>query len=133
VLGALVAPGEEVLMLAPRWPLVAGMARVFGAVPVDVPALGVRSPEELVARVEALASERTVALHLNSPNNPSGAVLPRAAVEALVSWAGRRGLWVLADEVFGSLGPPPPGLTAARHRLRAPPRAPGSRAAALHR
>jgi aspartate/methionine/tyrosine aminotransferase len=102
VLGALVAPGEEVLMLAPRWPLVAGMARVFGAVPVDVPALGVRSAEELVARVEARAGERTVALYLNSPNNPSGAVLPRAAVEALVAWAGRRDLWVLADEVFGS-------------------------------
>jgi N-succinyldiaminopimelate aminotransferase len=50
--------------------------------------------------VEAVRSDRTVALYLNTPNNPSGQVMPRDQVEALVAWARRHGLWILSDEVY---------------------------------
>ena len=101
VLGALLSPGEELLLLAPHWPLAAGLARAFGAVPVQVPFHGeVRSADEAVARVAGRLTPRTAALYLSSPNNPTGEVLPRAWVEALVDWARREGLWVLSDEVF---------------------------------
>ncbi len=103
VLAALLSPGDEVLLLAPRWPLVAGQVRLLGAVPVDVPVLGVEgadSADELVARLERRAGGRTTALYLGSPSNPSGAVLHRPALEALAGWARRRGLWLIADEVF---------------------------------
>jgi aspartate/methionine/tyrosine aminotransferase len=104
VLGAILAPGDEVLLLAPHWPLAAGLTRAFGGVPVEVPFHGSvpsgASAEEAVALAAAQLTERTVAIYLNSPNNPSGAVTPRAWVEALVEWARREGLWVLADDVF---------------------------------
>jgi N-succinyldiaminopimelate aminotransferase len=101
VLGTLLSPGEELLLLAPHWPLAAGLARAFGALPVQVPFHGVaRSAEEAVALVAARATPRTAALYLSSPNNPTGEVLPRAWIEALVEWARREGLWVLSDEVF---------------------------------
>jgi aspartate/methionine/tyrosine aminotransferase len=99
--GALVSPGEEVLLVAPYWPLIAGIVRSFHGVPVAVPVLGeVDSPEGAVEALDRRRTERTVALYLNTPNNPTGRVLPRAWVEALVEWASQRELWILADEVY---------------------------------
>jgi aspartate/methionine/tyrosine aminotransferase len=101
--GALVSPGEEVLLLAPRWPLIEGHVRLAGATPVEVPLFpgdGALSPEAVVAAVEAHATEKTVALYLNTPNNPSGRLIPRASLAALAAWARRRDLWIFADEVY---------------------------------
>jgi len=100
MVGALVAPGEEVLLLAPYWPLIAGIVTAFHGVPVPVPFLELGSAEELVEAVRARLTGRTVALYLNTPNNPSGRVLPRAWVEALAELARREGLWILSDEVY---------------------------------
>jgi N-succinyldiaminopimelate aminotransferase len=103
--GALVSPGEEVLLLAPHWPLIEGHVRLAGAVPVEVPLVfdrhsGDFSPEAAVEAVETRATEKTVALYLNTPNNPSGLLIPRASLAALAAWARRRDLWIFADEVY---------------------------------
>jgi len=101
VLGALLSPSDEVLLLAPFWPLIDGIVRAFRGVPVAVPLIGaVNSPESAVEAVAGKRTDRTVALYVSTPNNPSGRVLPRAWLEALVDWAVRHGLWVLADEVY---------------------------------
>ncbi len=101
VAGALLDPGDEVLILAPHWPLISGIVRSFHGVPVPVPFLGVAdSAETAVECVEERRTERTVALYLSSPNNPTGRVIPLAWIEALVEWARRHDLWVLADEVY---------------------------------
>ena len=101
VAGAILRPGDEVLVLAPHWPLISGIVRSFHGVPVDVPFFGVAdSPETAVELVEASLRERSVALYLNTPSNPTGQVIPRPVVEALVAWAQRRRLWILADEVY---------------------------------
>ena len=99
--GAIVSPGDEVLLAAPYWPLIDGIVRSFHGIPVAVPLLGsVDSPESAVAALRARLTPQTVALYLNTPNNPTGRVVPRAWVEALVEWARREGLWILADEVY---------------------------------
>jgi aspartate/methionine/tyrosine aminotransferase len=98
--GGLVAPGEEVLLLAPYWPLIAGIVTAFHGRPVPVSFLGREGPEALVEAVRERLTERSVALYLNTPNNPTGRVLPRAWVEALVELARREGLWLLSDEVY---------------------------------
>jgi aspartate/methionine/tyrosine aminotransferase len=101
VAGAILAPGDEVLQLAPHWPLITGIIRSFGGVPVDVPFFGaVDSPETAVEAVRALKTDRTVALYLNTPSNPTGQVIPRPWIEALVEWAAREDLWIIADEVY---------------------------------
>jgi N-succinyldiaminopimelate aminotransferase len=92
-----------VLLLAPYWPLIAGIVRSFHGTPVPVPFFAgaeVHDPASAVAAVEAKLTDRTVALYLNTPNNPSGRVIPAAWLEALVAWARRRDLWILADEVY---------------------------------
>ncbi len=101
VSGAIVDPGDEVLLLAPFWPLIHGIVRSFRGKPVPVPFFGeADSPESAVEAVRRHLTGRTVALYFNTPNNPSGRTIPRAWLEALVDWAAGEGLWILADEVY---------------------------------
>jgi N-succinyldiaminopimelate aminotransferase len=101
VIGAVVEPGDEVLVLAPYWPLITGIVRCFHGDPVAVPAFdSTGSPAALIERLERARGDRTVALYLSTPNNPSGRVLPRASIEALVGWATAHELWIVADEVY---------------------------------
>ncbi|MBZ0103842.1 MAG: pyridoxal phosphate-dependent aminotransferase [Thermoanaerobaculia bacterium] len=102
VAGAILEPGDEVLILAPYWPLIEGIVRSFHGTPVAVPVLAgeVDSAEAALAAVGRRRSARTVALYLSTPNNPSGRLLPRAWIEALVGWARRHDLWVITDEVY---------------------------------
>lgn len=101
VAGAICSPGDEVLLLAPHWPLITGIVRSFHGVPVDVPFIGaVDSPETAVDAVKAKKTERTIALYINTPNNPAGRTIPRSWIEALVHWAKREDLWIIADEVY---------------------------------
>jgi N-succinyldiaminopimelate aminotransferase len=105
--GALVDPGDEVLLVAPYWPLVAGIVRSFHGVPVPVPLLHdpelAASPEAAVEALERRRTARTVAVYWNTPNNPSGRTLPAACLAALGAWARRHDLWILADEVYEDL------------------------------
>lgn len=99
--GALVAEGEEVLLLAPFWPLIRGIVESFHGVATPVPFIGrADGPESAVETVEAALSPRTVALYVNTPNNPTGRVLPLSWLEALAAWAHRHDLWLLADDVY---------------------------------
>jgi N-succinyldiaminopimelate aminotransferase len=120
IVGAVVSPGEEVLLLAPHWPLIEGHVRMAGGVPVDVPFFGAaESAETAVAAVETAATSRTVALYVNTPSNPTGLVIPRAWLEALAAWARRRDLWLLFDEVYEDYvyrGEHVPGLSLAPER-----------------
>jgi aspartate/methionine/tyrosine aminotransferase len=100
VLGALIAPGDEVIVLAPHWPLVGGMISAFHGKPVRVSTLSCDTPDSWVSQVLAHASNRTIALYLNTPCNPTGRVIPRSVVEALVQLARQQGWWILSDEVY---------------------------------
>jgi len=119
VAGAILEPGDEVLILAPYWPLIAGIVHSFHGRPVAVPVLAgeVASAEEAVAACAARLGGRTVALYLSTPNNPSGRLLPRAWIEALVAWAARHDLWVITDEAYD-------GFVYAGEHARALPLAP---------
>lgn len=101
VAGALVEPGDEVLILAPYWPLIAGIVQSFHGQPIPVPFFGrVDSSETAIETVDAHLTPRTVALYLSTPSNPTGQLLPQAWVESLVAWAARHELWIWADEVY---------------------------------
>jgi len=100
-LGALTSPGDEVLVLAPFWPLIRGIALAFRAVPVEVPFYDrVTSASDAVAAVGERLTSRTVAVYVSTPSNPTGRVLPADQLEALADFAARQGLWLLADEVY---------------------------------
>jgi len=101
VVGSIVEPGDEVLVLAPYWPLITGIVHCFHGRPVVVPFLGqVDSPETAVEAIRAHLTDRTAALYISTPNNPTGRVLPGSWIDALVDWAVANDLWVVSDEVY---------------------------------
>lgn len=101
IIGMLAAPGEEVLILAPYWPLIRGIVQTFRAVPVEVPFYDrVASAQEAVDAVRARITPRTVALYVSTPSNPTGRVLPEAWLVALAELARREDLWLVSDEVY---------------------------------
>jgi len=108
----LLQPGDEVLLPAPFWPLSRGIISTKGAVPVQVP-FYTRLDEpgfDPEAVLEAAVTDRTVALYINTPNNPSGRTLSNASIEAMLRVATRHNLWVLCDEAYEEIyyqGTPP--------------------------
>jgi aspartate/methionine/tyrosine aminotransferase len=100
---AVLDPGDEVVVVSPYWPLIVGVLRTAGAVPVELPLSFrlYREPElDLGAAIEAVLSPRTRAIYFATPNNPDGQVYDRAALEAMAGVAERHDLWVIADEVY---------------------------------
>jgi aspartate/methionine/tyrosine aminotransferase len=101
VMGAILDPGDEVLVLAPFWPLITGIVRCFHGEPVVVPFIDrADSPESAVEVVREHLTAKTSVLYLSSPNNPTGRVIPGPWIEALVEGARSEGLWIVADEVY---------------------------------
>ena len=103
-IGALVAPGEEVLLLAPFWPLIRGIVRTFRAWPVELPFYDrVDGPEAAVEAVRERITPRTVALYISTPSNPTGRVMSESWLSAIAEFARDEGLWIISDEVYEDL------------------------------
>jgi aspartate/methionine/tyrosine aminotransferase len=101
VVGAIVEPGDEVMILAPTWPLIVGMVHAFHGCPVHVPFFGeVDAASDIRAHLETYRTANTRALYLNTPNNPTGCVLPLDWMKVIVEWAREHDLWLIADEVY---------------------------------
>jgi N-succinyldiaminopimelate aminotransferase len=99
--GAALSPGDEILILAPFWPLIRGIAQSFRATPVEVPFYDrVSSLEEAVESVESRVTSRSRVLYVSTPSNPTGRVIPGEWLQALSDLARRRDLWVFSDEVY---------------------------------
>ena len=105
----LLAPGDEALVLSPHWmaiPKLIGFAHGAGyrTLPAYLELLdGTLSPEALAQRVRSALRPETRGIYLNTPNNPTGAVLDRAALAALAAVAIERDLWVVSDEAYEHL------------------------------
>jgi aspartate/methionine/tyrosine aminotransferase len=99
----LLDPGDEVLLPAPYWTTYPEAIRLAGGVPVEVATDESTGYLASVDQLEAARSPRTKMLLFCSPSNPTGAVYPRAEVEATGRWAAEHGLWVLTDEIYEHL------------------------------
>jgi len=94
-------PGDEVLVISPTWPTHFQCVEIAEARAVEVPCGEDYSlnEEDLKARV----TSKTRMILLGSPNNPTGGVLSREAVEAIVDIAVDEDLLILSDEVYDRL------------------------------
>lgn len=100
-IGMFAEPGDEVLILAPFWPLIRGIVSAFQATPVEVPFFGrVDSMEAAVAAISEKIGPRTVAIYVSTPSNPTGQVIPESWLQAIAELARTHNLWLLSDEVY---------------------------------
>lgn len=103
VFSVLLAPGDEVLVPDPAWPNYEMQALLLGARPVRYPLRPEHGFRPDPLEVAALVTERTRVLVINTPSNPTGAVLEPELVRALVEVAVERGVTVVADEVYDEI------------------------------
>ena len=94
------AAGDEVLVPDPGYTTFPMNARMIDAVPVPYPLLPEHSFLPDLAQLEALVTERTKVLMVNSPSNPLGVVFPRETLQQLLDFAERHDLWIISDEVY---------------------------------
>jgi aspartate/methionine/tyrosine aminotransferase len=97
---AVLDPGDEVIMPDPGYTNFEGIIRVINGVPVRVPVHEENSFRLEAEEVEKAIGERTRVMIVNSPANPTGAVLHRADLEALAELALRHNLLLISDEAY---------------------------------
>ena len=100
VLTALLGPGCEVLVGDPMYATYAGVIAATGATMVPVPLRAEHGFRMQAADVAARVTPQSRVLFLNTPHNPTGAVLARADIAALADIAVAQDLWILCDEVY---------------------------------
>ncbi len=102
---ALIEPGDNMVILSPVWPNIndavtalGGEARAVALTPATDG--GWRLDMD---RLLAACDARTRAIFINSPSNPTGWMMRREEQQALLDVARRRGVWLIADEVYGRI------------------------------
>lgn len=103
VILALAQAGDEVIYPNPGFPIYESVIRFVGARPVPLPLREERQFSLDVDELRDLVTDRTRLIILNSPQNPTGGVLPPGDLEAIADLAVRRGIPVLADEIYSRM------------------------------
>lgn len=93
-------PGDEVIVPAPYFSAYADELAIASAVLVPVPTKMENGFRLQVEELKKALSPKTKAILINSPNNPSGAVLTRKDLEAIAAFAIENDLWVISDECY---------------------------------
>jgi aspartate/methionine/tyrosine aminotransferase len=106
---ALLGPGEEVLVLSPHWMAIPKLVAFsagggYRTLPLYLDLLeGTLDPAGISARLRAALTPAIKGIYINTPNNPTGAVLTRAELAAIAEVAIERDLWVISDEAYEHL------------------------------
>jgi aspartate aminotransferase len=118
-LGCLINPGNEVILFAPAWVSYYEQIRLFEGKPVILNTENTNflpDPDQF----EKLITDKTVAVILNNPNNPTGTVYPSDLLKKIVSIAIKHNLIIINDEIYERLYY---GADSAKHILQLIPEA----------
>jgi aspartate aminotransferase len=96
----LVERGDEVIVPVPFWVSYKDIIEFSGGTPVFVETSEAANFRITAKMIEAAVTDRTKAIVLNTPSNPSGAVIPTEDLYAIVRMAHARGIYVLLDECY---------------------------------
>jgi aspartate aminotransferase len=106
---ALAEPGDEVIYPNPGFPTYESMINFVGAAPVPVPLVEERGFSFDLDVLASSLSDRTKLVILNSPQNPTGGVIPADDVRIIADLLSERDVMVLSDEIYSRIwfGEPP--------------------------
>lgn len=100
---ALLGPGDEAIVPTPCWVSYPEQCAMAGATPVLVTTTDATGFRLTPAQLEGAITERTRALFLCTPSNPTGAAYSRADLEALAEVLRRHRIWIVVDEIYSTL------------------------------
>lgn len=118
---ALFGPGDEVITHAPYWPTIPEQIKLADATPVAAPTTAADGFAIHASAILEKVTPRTRGIIINSPCNPTGAVISEREFEAIADHCGRQGLWLVVDLTYEKLiyDPAPhnlPGIMARKCR-----------------
>jgi len=96
-------PGDEVIVVEPCFVSYVPMVELAGGVAVQVQALKENDFKILPDQIEAIVTEKTKAIMLCSPNNPTGTMLSKHELEGIAELANKYDFLVIADEIYAEL------------------------------
>jgi aspartate aminotransferase len=97
---ALLEAGDEVILPDPMWTEIAENIRLGGGKPVPVVLHEGRGYQYDPAEIEAAITPRTRAIFINTPHNPTGAVVSRSTLESIADLAEKHNLLLISDEAY---------------------------------
>src|SRR5947207_3735099 len=100
---ALIEPGDEVIYPNPGFPIYESMINFLGAKPVPIPLMEERGFSFDLNLLQDKLSDRTKLLILNSPQNPTGGVIPADDIRAIAAMVRDQDLMVLSDQIYGRI------------------------------
>jgi len=103
VFTALLNPGDEVIIPTPYWLSYPEIVKLADGIPVYVRAGKEQNYKVTAAQIEAACTDKTKALILNSPSNPSGMIYTREELKAIAEVAVRKSFYVVSDEMYENL------------------------------
>jgi aspartate aminotransferase len=96
-------PGDRVIVLAPAWVTYIPQLMIAGVEPIVVPCSAEDGFQPDPDRIRDAIDERTRGIIINSPNNPTGAVIPMERLRAIAALAEAHDLLIIADEIYDEL------------------------------
>lgn len=96
-------PGDEVIVVEPCFVSYVPTVELAGGTAVTVQALQENDFKILPEQLEAVTTERTKAIMICSPNNPTGTMLSKADLEGIATYAIKHDLLVISDEIYAEL------------------------------
>jgi aspartate/methionine/tyrosine aminotransferase len=97
---AILDDGDEVILQAPYFTPYPDQVRMAGGVPVELPTYEEENFQISVERLESLITERTKAIVLNTPSNPTGSCLTLDTMKKIAAVAEKYDLIVVADDIY---------------------------------
>lgn len=102
-LEALLNPGDEVIIIEPAWVSYEHMVTISHGKSVKVKTREENNFLPTAGDIQKAVTEKTKALILNNPNNPSGQVIPRDLLDEIVGLARENDLYILGDEIYSDI------------------------------
>lgn len=99
-LAAILNKNDEVIIINPAWGQYSNIVNILGGKPVLV---DTKYEDDFIASIDQLRNsitDKTVAIILNYPNNPTGTVVSRSYLEEINKLAKENDLWIISDEVY---------------------------------
>ena len=99
---SIVEPGDEVLIPGPYYPPYASYVRLFGGKPIEF-SVDLNNSTPDLDDIRSKITNKTVAICLISPNNPTGAVFSEKSLKDLVHVANEHDLYIICDEIYDQI------------------------------
>jgi aspartate/methionine/tyrosine aminotransferase len=95
---AILDPGDEIIVMDPGYPPYIQLAQALGA---DVmPVLTLPTFQLNIPEIEASITDKTAAIVINSPNNPTGAIYPEEDLRKIAELADKHNFYIISDEIY---------------------------------